>query len=552
METLRDEFSGNGRQAVKALNVIIVGAGIAGLTAGIALARTGHCVTIFESVAEITDVGAGIQIAPNASRILHRLDVLQHVMDRATILERVSVRRYTSDEEMATFPLMPANGLKYGAPMGVIHRGDLENILLNKALELGCHIFTNHKVIAVDPEFSARVRVHQGKTDAKFWLSADLVIAADGIKSNIRRQMMNSESCKDEPIPTGDAAYRLLIPRDRALNDPLALSMLDQNVAMRYMGPGGHIMAYPIRDNSLYNIVLLHPAKSEVLSKDVWTSKGSREDMFKFFAGWSPAIQKWLAHADEDILEWNLYIYPDLLTWIQGSVALLGDACHPMLPYVAQGAANAMEDAAVLATALTCTSNVQLALKMYETIRKSRAEKIAASATATAKTLHLPDGPEQVARDQELINPGVAKRNPDKWSNLEWQDLTWGVDVMEMTIRLWSELAKVLSLEKCYPQIKKAYTYTLSNNISHGWLLEQLHHFWTRNARRTARYKAAMKRYKMAKSKKVQTVSSGWDISLWRSKTMMQSPNYKDKQQLASVTAQLTRLPRLGAYSRDC
>ncbi|KAM3515973.1 hypothetical protein MY11210_000513 [Beauveria gryllotalpidicola] len=545
METLRDECPCNDRQAVKALKVIIVGAGIAGLTAGIALARTGHCVTIFESVSEITDVGAGIQIAPNASRILHRLGVLQHVMDRATVLERVSVRRYTSDEEMTTFPLMPANGLKYGAPMGVIHRGDLQNILLNKALELGCHIFTNHKVIAVDPKFSAKVQVHQGTTDAKFWLSADLIIAADGIKSHVRRQMMNSKSYKDEPIPTGDAAYRLLIPRDRVLDDPLALSMLDQNVAMRYMGPGGHIMAYPIRDNSLYNIVLLHPAKSAALSEDVWTSKGSREDMFKFYAGWSPAIQKWLAHADEDILEWTLYVYPDLPTWIQGSVALLGDACHPMLPYVAQGAANAMEDAAVLATALTCTSNIQLALKMYETIRKPRAEKIAASATATANTLHLPDGPEQIARDQGMMDPGAEKPNPDKWSNLEWQDLMWGVDVMDMTIRMWSELAKVLSLEKRYPQIKKAYTYTLSSNISHGWLLAQLHHLWTRNARRTARCKAATRRNELAKLKKVSTVPSGWDIALWRSKPMMQNPNYKDEQQLTNITAQLMRLPAL-------
>ncbi|TQW01317.1 salicylate hydroxylase [Cordyceps javanica] len=474
METLRDEWSGSKRQAVKALNIIIVGAGIGGLAAGLALAQTGHRVSILDSVSEITDVGAGIQVAPNASRILHRLGVLQEVMDRATVLERVSVRRYTSDEEMATFPLMPEKGLKYGAPMSVIHRGDLQKILLDKALELGCHIFTNHKVIAVDPTFSAKVWVHQRSTGAKLWLSADMIIAADGVKSQIRRQIMNSISCEDEPTPTGDAAYRLLIPRERVINNPTALSMMDQNVGMRYMGPGGHIMAYPIRDNSLYNIVLLHPAKSNALPEDVWTSKGNRDDMFKFCAGWSPAVQDWLAHVDEEILEWTLYGYPDLPTWIQGSVALLGDACHPMLPYVAQGAANAIEDAAVLATALTCTSNVALVLRIYEAIRKPRAEKIAASATATAHTLHLPDGPEQIIRDQQLTNPGAAKRNPDKWSDPKWQDLMWGVDVMERTIHMWAKLTEVLSLETCYPHLKKAYTYTLSVNISHGWLLEQL------------------------------------------------------------------------------
>ncbi|KAM3426275.1 hypothetical protein NHJ13734_009549 [Beauveria thailandica] len=545
METLRDEYSGRRRQAVKSLNIIIVGAGIGGLTAGIALAQTGHCVTIFESVPEITDVGAGIQIAPNASRILHRLGVLQHVMERATVLERVSVRRYASDQEMATFPLMPANGIKYGAPMSVIHRGDLQNIMLAKALELGCLIFTNHRVIDVDPKFTPRVQVHQVTTDMTFWLSADLVIAADGVKSQVRRQIMNSKSYKDEPIPTGDAAYRLLIPRARVLDDPLALSMINENVAMRYMGPGGHVMAYPIRDNSLYNIVLLHPARSKALAEDVWTSKGSREDMFKFCADWSPAVRNWLTYADEEILEWTLYVYPHLPTWIQGSVALLGDACHPMLPYVAQGAANAMEDAAVLATALTCTSNVKLALNMYETVRKSRAEKIAASATATAYTLHLPDGPEQVARDQGLVNPGAAKRNSDKWSNLEWQDFMWGVDVMDATTRMWAELAKVLSLEKRYPHFKKAYTYTLSINISHGWLLEQLHHLCKLTGKRTASYRAGAERYTMVKSKKIRTASGRWDVSLRRSKPMMQNPNFKDEQQLASVAAQLARLPGL-------
>ncbi|ATY65866.1 Aromatic-ring hydroxylase [Cordyceps militaris] len=537
METIRDDFQGSDRRAVKALNIIIVGAGIGGLTAGIALAHTGHCVTIFETVSEITDVGAGIQIAPNAARILHRLDVLRDVMDHATVLERVSIRRYTSDEEMATFPLMPANGLKYGAPMGVIHRGDLQNILLNKALELGCHIFTNHKVIAVDPKFSAKVHVHDGTTGARFWLSANMVIAADGVKSHIRQQIMTSKGYKDEPIPTGDAAYRLLIPRNRVLDDPLTLSMMDKNVAMRYMGPGGHIMAYPIRGNSLYNIVLLHPAKSETLSEDVWTSKGSREDMLKFCAGWSPAVQKWLAHADEDVPEWNLYVYPDLPTWTQGNVALLGDACHPMLPYVAQGAANAMEDAAVLATALTCTSNVRLALKMYETIRKSRAEKIAASATATAYTLHMPDGPEQIARDQGLVSPGAAKHNPDKWSNVEWQDFMWGVDVTEVTIRMWMELAKVLSLEKRYPHFTRAYTYTLFVDISRVWLLKQLHSAMG-NRSRNARYKAGREGCKMAKSKKARIVCSGGDI-----KSMMQNPRSKDEQTLASVTGKLTRLP---------
>ncbi|OAA56110.1 Aromatic-ring hydroxylase-like protein [Cordyceps fumosorosea ARSEF 2679] len=474
METLRDTWPRDSRRAVKALNIIIVGAGIGGLTSAIALAQTGHNITVLERVSEISDIGAGIQIAPNASRILHRLGALQGVMERATVPSSLSVRGYASDDETTTVPLMPETGIKYGAPMSVIHRGDLQGVLLSRALDLGCRVLTNHKVVAVDQSFSARVKVRMAPTAREAWMCADLVIAADGVKSRVRRQMMNSRGCKDEPVPTGDAAYRLLIPRSRILRDPLLLSMMDQNIVVRYMGPGGHVVTYPVRNGSFYNIVLLHPAKEGTLSDDAWTSKGSRDDMLQFYAAWSPVIRRWLAHSDEDVLEWVLYVYPSLPTWIQGPVALLGDACHPMLPYVAQGAANAIEDAAVLATALTCTPNVPLALKMYEAIRKPRAERIAAGATASARVFHLPDGPEQVARDRWPANPGAAAQNPDRFNNPQWQDFMWGVDVMEETMRLWARLAKVLPLETCYPRIRKAYAYTLYMDISHGWLLSQL------------------------------------------------------------------------------
>ncbi|TVY53818.1 FAD-dependent monooxygenase OpS4 [Lachnellula cervina] len=447
METLRDDGDlFTGRMAVRPLNVIINGAGIAGLTAGLALAQTGHSVTILECVSRITEIGAGIQLAPNASRILHRLGVLDEVMKETSVLSRVSIRRYDSDEELNSAPLMPSIGDRYGAPMGVIHRGDLQRILLNAAKKSGCQVLTSQTVMAADPSFSPRLQVRDNKTGTTSWFLGDLVLAADGIQSTLRKQMVLARGHKDQPTPTGDAAYRLLIPRERIQHDAMLLKMLDQDVAMRYMGPGGHIMAYPVMRNTVYNIVLLHPAKTT--TKDVenaWTTKGSRKEMMAFYSSWSPAISAWLEYADDEILEWTLNTYPPLPSWVQGSVALIGDACHSMLPYVAQGAANAMEDAAVLMTAFTCTADVPSALRIYEAVRKERAEKIAASAAATGQSLHLLNGPEQQKRDEAIRNAGKEKQekntdHDDKWRDASWQDYMWRVDVMRETLEKWEEL----------------------------------------------------------------------------------------------------------------
>lgn len=333
------------------------------------------------------------------------------------------------------------------------------------ALELVVLIAYNltlYSVIALDSSFAPRIQVKIGKTGEKMWLSGDIVLAADGIKSAVRKQMAlaGGYAHSDQPYPTGDAAYRLIIPRERIQHDPELLAMMNQDVAFRYMGPAGHVMAYPLRKNKLYNMVLIHPAKVTTdVAENVWTSMGDRRDMTDFYASWSPLIKRWLSYAEEEdnakILEWTLNTYPPLPTWVRGKVALIGDACHPMLPYVAQGAANGIEDAAVIATALTCTSDVQLALGVYEVVRKERAEKIAASASGTGRSLHLLDGPEQEQRDQAIRNTesrGVANKSgtEDKWRDQQWQDYMWGIDVMLETIEKWDELSAAVKAKSTY------------------------------------------------------------------------------------------------------
>lgn len=423
----------------KQLNVIIVGAGIAGLVSGIALKRSGHDVTILEQVREIAEVGAGIQMAPNNLRILGRLGVLPEVLKHVNLLEGNSLRRWKDNTELGSAPLMPKVAEMYGAPVGVIHRGDLQRVLLEAARKVECDIKTAHKVVKVDEKFKARVQLASGE-----WVEGDVIVAADGIKSSIRAQIAASHNHKDASTPTGDAAYRILIPKEKMEHDPAALELLSKNIGMRWMGPHGHIMAYPVKNNTVYNMVLLHPQKEETDSHEAesWTRKGDKKEMEAFYKDWCPEVRNLLSYVPEgEVMEWTLNSHRPLPAWHENKVVLIGDSCHPMLPYVAQGAAQAMEDAAVLQCVLAKSSNnIPLALEIYEQVRKARGEAVQASAAQTRKALHLPDGPEQKERDRQIKAASEGEGdNPDLWADKDFQQFIWGTDIMRDTLIKWPE-----------------------------------------------------------------------------------------------------------------
>lgn len=216
---------------------------------------------------------------------------------------------------------MPVN--KTFGQQVVIHRADLHNALIDKALALkNVELRVNSTVTSV--EFSpASVTLANGTV-----VRGDVVIGADGIKSTVRSHLLNDTSIK--AIPTGDAAYRIMLPRSVMEADPELKALIDEPQATRWIGPARHIIAYPVRKHEMYNVVLLHPDRQEV--EESWTTKGSKQAMVDNYQGWDHRVRKLIDLVDDDeVLEWKLCLHSPLKTWIRDSVALIGDACHPML-----------------------------------------------------------------------------------------------------------------------------------------------------------------------------------------------------------------------------
>ncbi|GAW21705.1 hypothetical protein ANO14919_112290 [Xylariales sp. No.14919] len=247
-------------------------------------------------------------------------------------------------------------------------------------------------------------------------------------------------------------------------------------------------MGYPLRNNTLYNVVLVREAENAKCRETSWATQAKKEEILEYCRGWCPVIQALTRYAPSSgILETPMNILPPLPTWVKGQTALAGDACHYMLPYVAQGAANAIEDAGTLAIAFTCTDNIELALGMYQLIRKDRSERIQASAMVriitfvpgsssllalcnlagsmmlslgtpanmflctqnTGNILHLPDGEEQRRRDDSIraASRGLGT-NPDQWSDRRSREFMWRVDVIAETINKFNSLARGVGINK--------------------------------------------------------------------------------------------------------
>jgi salicylate hydroxylase len=366
------------------LHVLVAGAGIGGLTAALALLKRGIDVDVYEQAAELKEVGAGVQLSANGTRVLHLLGVGEAL--RALSCEAVGkeVRLWNSGETWKLFDLGAESIARYGFPYLTVYRPDLLSVLadaVRREKPDAIHLGTKVSGFAQSAE-----RVTLGKA------TGDALIGADGVHSAIRQALFGP----DRPSFTGNIAWRGIAPMEKLP------SRMARMVGTNWIGPGGHIVHYPLRGGRLMNFVGLRERADWQIES--WSTKGTAEEVLEDFRGWHDDVQV-LIRGLATPYKWAMMVREPMPQWTVGRVTLLGDACHSMLPMLAQGAVMAIEDGYILARCLA-GGDVPAALARYEQARRERTRKVVEGSAANARRFHNP----------QLADPAQAKRYVDR----EW------------------------------------------------------------------------------------------------------------------------------------
>jgi salicylate hydroxylase len=366
------------------LRVLIIGGGIGGSAAALAMLRAGHKVSVFEQVKAKSEVGAGIQISPNASRLLHRYGLSARLEEIAVRPQAVEARRWDDGTLLATEPLGETVATAFGAPHYHVHRADLLKVITDAIPSESLH--EDKRCIGIVDEGNTVI----AKFDDGSVAEGDVLVGADGIHSYARNFLFGEEA----PQFSGNIAFRGLVPRERIGHLDLKFNTTN------WMGPGGHFVHYFVSSGRFLNFVAV--SEQSEWRGESWNDRADVNEAIERYSGWNSQIHEILRGADR-IFKWALFDRPPLPNWTRRRVTLLGDACHPMLPYMAQGAAQAIEDGASLARCLAeGSADIKTALRRYETIRLPRTSRVQAMARRNAKIFHLPDGPEQEERDSKM------------------------------------------------------------------------------------------------------------------------------------------------------
>jgi salicylate hydroxylase len=378
-------------------DIAIIGGGIGGLAAAAFLYRAGLRATVYEQASQLREVGAGVVVAPNAARLLRALGVLDAFAERAVPLETGwEFRRWQDGSVLSAEDLATKCERLYGERTYTAHRADLLDAVRRAVPATSVRL--GQRCVAVDtdgPRHTSRhiLRFADGETAA-----ADVVIGADGIHSMVRAALT-------EPVPpaySGLCAFRALVP---AADAP---EFARRPAQVLWVGPDHHLVHYPVSAGKFVNLVAFAPAGD--YTTESWTATATVDELLAEFAGWDERLVALISAAGTPG-RWALLDRAPLTGWSTGTVTLLGDAAHPMFPFFAQGAAQAIEDAAVLARCLAAApDDPAAALRRYESLRIPRTTRLQEVSHARAHVNHLPDGPEQLARDASFkdVDPLAA------------------------------------------------------------------------------------------------------------------------------------------------
>lgn len=391
------------------MRAIVVGAGIGGLAATLSLRRAGCEVTLVEQAPRFMEIGAGIQLAPNATRVLRRLDLLDEVAAQAKHPSHLSFHTWSDGSEICRYALGREVEGAFGAPYLQVHRADLHQVLAAAVPPQTVRLSTLVVGIEQD-EKSARVTTAGGER-----LEADLVVAADGVRSAARQWLFGA----DEALFSGTVAYRALLRADQVAD-------LDLPEYALWLGPGRHFVHYWVRRGELLNVVGVVGAEQ---ARESWTARAEPEEQLRAFDGWDPRVLGVLERTGT-VLRYGIHTRAPLARWNVGRVTLLGDSAHAMVPFQAQGAAQALVDAAVLGDCLRDAdpAGVPAALDRYVRRRLAAATKVQASSARAGADYHLPDGPEARARDSRLAAQAAENEfgpHAAAWGEDAFDEQTW-------------------------------------------------------------------------------------------------------------------------------
>ena len=370
------------------MRIAVIGGGIGGLSAALHLLNAGFDVQVYEQAPRISEIGAGIQISPNASRLLHRLG-LRPAMDGIVVFpQAVHQRRWDDGRTLQRAPVGKLVEETFGAPYYHFHRADLANLLADALPAERVH--TRHRLVAVEDTGSKVIARFENGTQAE----AEVLVGADGIHSKVHALVFGAEKARF----TGCIAWRGLVPAEKVRH-------LDIEVASHnWMGPDGHVVHYWVSGGQFMNVVCV--TEHGGWTEEGWTVPGNVADVAARYADWHPTVRGLIASFPETFV-WALHDRTELPRWSAGRITLLGDACHPMLPFMAQGAAQSIEDGAALAALLAATpDDIRGALVRYEAARKPRATRLQQASANNRTRFHLQDGPEQQARDAAMAASG--------------------------------------------------------------------------------------------------------------------------------------------------
>jgi len=367
------------------LHVLIGGAGIGGLTAALALLKRGIDVDVYEQAAELKEVGAGVQLSANGTRVLHLLGVGEALAALSCEAVGKEVRLWSTGETWKLFDLGAESIARYGFPYLTVYRPDLLSVLADAVRR------EKPDAIHLGAKVTGFAQSVDGVTVDK--ATGDALIAADGVHSAIRQALFGP----DKPTFTGNIAWRGIVPMEKL---PGHMARL---VGTNWIGPGGHIVHYPLRGGRLMNFVGLRERADWKVES--WSTKGTTEEVLADFSGWNEDVQTLIRNLATPY-KWAMMVREPMPKWSVGRVTLLGDACHSMLPMLAQGAVMAIEDGYILARCLAEVPDAPAALSRYEAARRERTRRVVEGSAANAQRFHNP----------KLADPIEAKKYVDR----EW------------------------------------------------------------------------------------------------------------------------------------